>query len=146
MQRPQQLDACLRALQGPDSTPASSRQATRCSTLDCAYLVHPDDQFGSFCCCKCFQFSAPGWKPKRKHGSYCTRAEATPTAQRGPYIPPVWYRQFQQQRSASAAAAAPIGHPAASLPATVSPWATLPYVHGYHLLPPLKADAAAAPR
>jgi len=114
------LAACLQALQEADSAPASSRQATRCSTPDCRYLVHPDDQFGSFCCCKCFHFGTSGWKPKRKHGWFCIRAEAPAAAQRGPIVPPVWFRQCQQQRAAAAAAAAPIG-PA---PAPATPCST----------------------
>ena len=85
------------------------RSLIRCHTPHCQYLVNPNVDFGSFCCCKCYyRFEAGASCKKQKHGMFCIRAEALAAVQRGHYVHPVWYRQCQQQRAAAAAAASPI--------------------------------------
>jgi len=85
------------------------RSLIRCHTPHCQYLVNPNVDFGSFCCCKCYyRFEAGVSCKKQKHGVFCICAEAPAAAQRGHYVHPVWYRQCQQQRAAAAAAASPI--------------------------------------
>jgi len=146
------LAACLQALQGADSVPASWRQATRCYTPGCQYLVHPDVQFGSFCCCKCYyRFECRAICKKRKHGEHCTCAEAPAAAQRGHYVPPVWFRQCQQQRAAAdneATAAYRATRHAALRPMTVQTQTTLapatPEAAAAEAAPIAPAPAAAA--
>jgi len=53
----------------PPSAPA--RKTCRCHTPFCTYLVHSDEQFGSFCCLKChWRFDARSGC-RRKHGALC---------------------------------------------------------------------------
>ena len=83
------------------------RSLIRCHTPGCQFLVHPGVLYGSFCCCKCYRrFDTGAMCKKRKHGENCTGDEAPAAAQRGHYVPPVWFRQCQQQHAAAAAAAA----------------------------------------
>jgi len=68
------------------------RSEIRCHTPFCQFLVHPDVQYGGFCCCKCYYRFESRAACKRKHGENCKGNLARPTAQPAPYAPPVWFR------------------------------------------------------
>ena len=55
-----------------DEAVASVRQTFRCHTPSCSYLVHSDEQFGSFCCLKCHWRFVNRWSTcRKKHGPAC---------------------------------------------------------------------------
>jgi len=50
---------------------APARKTCRCHTPFCTYLVHSDEQFGSFCCLKCHWRFDTRSGCRRKHGALC---------------------------------------------------------------------------
>jgi len=68
------------------------KSSMHCHTPFCSFLVHPDVQFGGFCCCKCYWRFKSSANCKRKHGENCKGEWARPTAQAALYAAPVWYQ------------------------------------------------------
>jgi len=133
----------MKQIVGEQTFTEQPRSLIRCHTPGCQYLVHPDVEFGSFCCCKCYyRFEFRATCKKRKHGEFCTYAEAPAAAQRGLYVHPVWYRQCQQQHATAAAAASPIAPP----PAPPTPEAAATEAAPIAPAPAAAAAAAAAAR
>lgn len=57
-------------------SPRGDRAGLLCANPGCSFLIHPEPDFGGFCCKKCHWCFVTGSKTKKKHGQQCKRVEA----------------------------------------------------------------------
>jgi len=119
---------------------AATRKIFRCHASSCPYLVHSDEEFGSFCCRKChWRFVTHSVCKKSKHGQFCEGRWAPPSAPVAIFVAPTTDSSERPSQDQPETLPPPIVWPSwvpppprGSLVAPVAPW----------VQPPAPADLA----